>query len=70
MKNLSVKPSNALDAKLAALARQRGMTKCDVVQSALKAYFARSGGRKGGSALDLARDLAGCLEPIRKPLVL
>lgn len=61
MKTLSVKLPKALDAKLKAIAQQRGTSKSAVVRGALEALVARNGGRKAGSALDLARDLAGCL---------
>ena len=62
MKNLSLKLPDVLDAKLAAAARRRGASKSAVVREALEAYVTRGGKVVPGSALDLARDLAGCLE--------
>ncbi len=62
MKSLSLKLPDVLDAKLAAVARRRGASKSAVVREALEAYVAHGGKVVPGSALDLARDLAGCLE--------
>ncbi len=62
MKSLSLKLPDALDAKLAAVARKRHASKSAVVREALEAYIAHGGKVIPGSALDLAKDLAGCLE--------
>jgi len=62
MKSLSLKLPDALDAKLAAVARKRRASKSAVVREALEAYIAHGGKVIPGSALDLAKDLAGCLE--------
>jgi predicted transcriptional regulator len=61
MKTLSVKVPNTLDAKLALLAQQRGVSKSLVVREALEIFLKRNGRVRAGSALDLAKDLAGCL---------
>ena len=61
MKMLSVKLPDALDVKLAALAQKRGMSKSAVVRGALEAFLKGNGRVRGGSALELAKDLAGCL---------
>lgn len=61
MKTLSVKLPNGLDARLAAAARQRKMTKSTLVRKALEATLRDDGKPKRGSALDLARDLVGCV---------
>ncbi len=61
MKMLSVKVSNTLDAKLALMAQQRGASKSVVIREALEAFLKRDGRVRAGSALDLAKDLAGCL---------
>jgi hypothetical protein len=61
MKTLSVKLPDGLDAKLAAAARQRKTTKSTVVRKALEAALRNDGNPKRGSALDLARDLVGCV---------
>ena len=62
MKSLSLKLPDALDAKLAAVARKRRASKSVIVREALEAYIAHGGKVIPGSALDLAKDLAGCLE--------
>jgi hypothetical protein len=61
MKTLSLKLPDRLHAKLAAAARQRKTTKSTVVRKALEAALRNDGKPKRGSALDLARDLVGCL---------
>ena len=61
MKALSLKLPDALDAKLAAAARRRRTSKSAVVRDALEAFLGAKGVRSG-SALDLVRDLAGCVE--------
>jgi predicted transcriptional regulator len=61
MKVLSVKVSRALDAKLTSIAQQGGTRKSAVVRAALEAFVSRGGKRRVGTALALAKDLAGCL---------
>jgi Arc/MetJ-type ribon-helix-helix transcriptional regulator len=61
MKTLSVKLPDGLDAKLAAAARQRKTTKSAVVRKALEQTLQENGKRTRGSALDLVRDLVGCV---------
>ncbi|HEV8143957.1 MAG TPA: CopG family transcriptional regulator [Methylomirabilota bacterium] len=61
MKTLSVKLPDGLDAKLTVAARQRKTTKSTVVRKALEAALQERGKPKRGSALDLARDLVGCV---------
>ncbi len=61
MKMLSLKLPDALDAKLAALAQKRTMSKSAVVPGALEAFLKGNGRVSAGSALELAKDLAGCL---------
>jgi Arc/MetJ-type ribon-helix-helix transcriptional regulator len=61
MKTLSVKVSNTLDARLALMAQRRAMSKSAVIRDALEAYLKRDGRGGAGSALDQAKDLAGCL---------
>lgn len=61
MKSLSLKLPDALDAKLAALAQQRGVSKSAVVREALEALLVRNRGFRKVSALALAKDLAGCV---------
>ena len=62
MKTLSVKLPDGLDAKLTAAAKRRKTTKSAVVRKVLEPALRVDGKPRGGSALDLARDLVGCLE--------
>ncbi len=62
MKSLSVKLPPVLEAKLRVVARERHMSKSDVVRAALEAYFARDGKPRKLSFLELAGDLVGCLK--------
>ncbi len=62
MKSLSLKLSEALNAKLTAIARRRGTTKSAVVRDALEAFFAANGGVRKGCFRDLAADLIGCVQ--------
>jgi hypothetical protein len=61
VKKVSVKLSDRLDAKLTAAARRHKTTKSAVVRCALKAALRSVAKPKRGSALDLVRDLAGCV---------
>ena len=61
MKTLSVKLPDGLDARLAAVARRRKTSKSTVVRKALEAALHDNGKPKRGSALDLVRDLVGCV---------
>jgi hypothetical protein len=60
-KTLSVKLPAALDAKLAAAAARRRVSKSAVIRGALERALADAGGRRAGSFLALARDLHGCV---------
>ena len=62
MKTLSVKLPESLDKKLSLEARRRRTTKSAVLRGAVERFVGGSGGRARGSCLDLAGDLAGCLE--------
>jgi len=61
MKTLSVKLPNGLDARLTAAARRRKTNKSALVRKALEGVFRESGKANAGSALDLVRDLVGCV---------
>lgn len=61
MKTLSVKVSDGLDAKLTAAARQRKTNKSVLVRKALEGALREPGQRNAGSALDMLRDLVGCV---------
>jgi predicted transcriptional regulator len=59
MKTLSLKVPDALDTRLTAVARRRATSKSAVVRDALERLA--TGDEAHPSALDLARDLAGCV---------
>lgn len=59
MKTLSLKLDDALYARVLAVAKQRGATQSDVVRDAILALLEPTRGKLVGSALDLAKDLAG-----------
>jgi predicted transcriptional regulator len=61
MKLLSLKVPDALDHRLAHEASCRKSTKSEVVRKALQAFLAETGSEQAGSALTLAKDLAGCI---------
>lgn len=62
MRTLSVKLPAALEARLAALAQRRGVTKSAVIRRALEWTVSDDRGRgRAGSFLALAKDLAGSL---------
>ena len=61
MRTLSVKVPAGFDAKLAAIARRRKTSKSMVVRAALEGLVTGRGRPRTGSALELARDLAGCV---------
>ncbi len=62
MRNLSLKLHESLDARLAAAALRRGQSKSAVVREALEAFLQADRESAPGSSLDLAADLAGCVE--------
>lgn len=61
MKTLSVKLPDGLDARLTAAARRRKTTKSSLVRKTLQDVLREQGKPKRGSALDLVRDLIGCV---------
>ena len=63
MKTISLKLPESLHAKLERVAKQRGLNKSFLVRSAIEQYInGRIPTTKSVSALELAGDLAGCLE--------
>ncbi len=62
MSSLSLKLHESLDARLAAAARNRGQSKSAVVRDALEAFLQSDRESVSGSSLELAADLAGCVE--------
>jgi predicted DNA-binding protein len=61
VKTLCLKLPEEVAARLAALARKRGQSKSAVVRAILDQYLVR-GEAAEGSCLELAADLAGCVE--------
>jgi predicted transcriptional regulator len=62
MKTITLKLPEGLDTRLAAAAATTGTSKSDVARRAIEAFLERRGMPQAGSCLELARDLAGCLE--------
>ena len=62
MKVLSLKVSESLDRKLSAVVKRRNMSKSVVVREALEQYLDESHEVRGGSFLELAGDLVGCVK--------
>jgi len=62
VKTVSLKLPEALDARLAAAARQRRTSKSAVVRDALETLFASRQETGRRTCLELAADLAGCVE--------
>ena len=61
MKTLSIKLPEGLDARVTAAARRRKTTKSAIVRKALEAALRERGTPTTGSALDVVRDLVGCV---------
>ena len=61
MKTLTLKVNEALYSRVVALAKKRRTTQSEVVRSAIKACLEKSRSSRLSSALDLAKDLAGCV---------
>ncbi len=61
MKTLSVKLPDGLDARLTAAARRRKTTRSSLVRKTLRDALREEGTAKHGSALDVVRDLIGCV---------
>jgi len=62
MKTLSLKLPDEIDARLTALARQRGATKSEIIRGALEVYLGTGGAPLRTSVLDLAGPVIGSLE--------
>lgn len=61
MKTVTLKLDEALYAKVDAVARRRKTTRSAVIRDAVAAWVEPRNGRTVGSALDLAKDLVGCV---------
>jgi Arc/MetJ-type ribon-helix-helix transcriptional regulator len=62
VKVLSVKVPEALDRKITAAVKRRGVQKSSVVREALERYLDETHEARKGSFLDLAGDLIGCVK--------
>lgn len=61
MKTLSFKVSDALDNRIEVAVKQRGARKSVLVREALERFLSESREAQGGSVLDVAGKLAGCV---------
>jgi metal-responsive CopG/Arc/MetJ family transcriptional regulator len=62
MKVLSIKVPAALDRKIEAAVKRRGMRKSGMVREALERYLDETHAGQKGSFLELAGDLVGCVK--------
>lgn len=62
MKVLSVKVPEALDRRITAAVKRRGMRKSSAVREALERYLDETQEARRGSFVDLAGDLIGCVK--------
>lgn len=62
MKTISLKVTEALHRKLERTARERRLTKSEVMRAALERYLDGERGVPPGSALEAARPWVGCVE--------
>jgi predicted transcriptional regulator len=62
MKTVAIKLPNDLLTKIQHVAKKRGETRSAVMREALEEAFSQKENEDTGSCLDLARDLAGCVQ--------
>lgn len=62
MSTLTLKVPDVLNAQLNSYAKQKGLSKSEIVRMALSEYFSRDNIPFEGSILDLSEDLAGSIE--------
>ncbi|MEE4607477.1 MAG: CopG family transcriptional regulator [Desulfobacteraceae bacterium] len=62
MKTISLKLPESLFAVLAQTAEKRGESKSTIVREAIESFVAGQVSKQNVSCLDLAKDLAGCIE--------
>ena len=62
MKTLSLKLPESLFAKLTSTARERGENRSVLMREAIEAFIKEDNKSPKGSCLDLAKDLAGCVD--------
>ncbi|MCF8091234.1 MAG: ribbon-helix-helix protein, CopG family [Desulfotignum sp.] len=62
MSTLTVKVPDVLNTQLSSHAKQKGLSKSEIVRIALSEYFSKDNITLEGSILDLSEDLAGSIE--------
>ncbi len=62
MSTLTLKVPDVLNTQLNSYAKQKGLSKSEIVRIALSEYFSRDNISFEGSILDLSEDLAGSIE--------
>jgi len=62
MKTLALKLPEILEAQLEIFARQKGLSRSEIIRRALIDYFSNDDGSKAASFLDLSRDLVGSID--------
>lgn len=62
MKTIAIKLPDDLLAEVQFAAKRNGETRSSIIREALKEYFSRGKEHHTASCLDLARDLAGCIQ--------
>jgi predicted transcriptional regulator len=62
MSTLTLKVPDVLNTQLNSYAKQKGLSKSEIVRIALLEYFSRDDTKIEGSILDLSEDLAGSIE--------
>jgi hypothetical protein len=62
MNTLTLKVPDVLNTQLNSYARQKGLSKSEIVRMALSEYFSKDNITFEGSILDLSEDLAGSIE--------
>lgn len=62
MDTLTLKVPEIIKKKLNSFAKRKGLSRSEIIRSALLEYFSRDEFDKEGTFLDLSKDLAGSLE--------
>lgn len=62
METLTLKVPDIIKEKLKLISEKKGVSRSEIVRSALIEYFSNDDLDKKGSFLDLSKDLAGCLK--------
>ena len=64
MSTLTLKVPEVLNTQLNSYAKQKGLSKSEIVRIALLEYFSRDDTKFNGSFLELSKDLAGSIDAI------